>query len=370
MGTFLSVIPIVVRRVAANGRLLTAIVIGAVLASALMSTTSIYTDTIRDLGLSYAIRTRGPEKVSFTIRSNSQSSVEDSYRSNQDFIQNAAKQAIGPLARAAPANLGRSSTFFPTAPGGAVPESEGRPRSHLQFVTSLQDHVKVVEGRLPGDAPAYAGGSAPSIEVAISREVAATANVKVGDQFDLHPFWLPDVEPIHATVSGIIEQKDPHEVFWMGQTDLFVFPSTSWQTLPLFITEPAFFKTVSAYLPNMVSDYTTFLYLNTSPINARNADSVRASLQGFERQVEGSLQRVDASSELANVLETFDQKLFFTRIPLLVLVLQIAGIVLYYLFMVSTMVVERQTGEISLLKSRGATTAQVNERSPGSVMPR
>jgi len=145
----------------------------------------------------------------------------------------------------------------------------------------------------------------------------------------------------------------------MDQTDLFVFPSTNWQTLPFFITEATFFKAIAAYLPNMVSDYTTFLYLNTSPINARNADSVRASLQGFERQVEGSLQRVDASSELANVLETFDQKLFFTRIPLLVLVLQIAGIVLYYLFMVSTMVVERQTSEISLLKSRGATTAQV-----------
>jgi len=92
MGTFLSVIPVVFHRIAANGRLLLAIVIGAVLASALMSTTSIYTDTIRDLGLSYAIRTRGPEKVNFTIRSNSQSSVEETYRSNQDFILNSAKQ--------------------------------------------------------------------------------------------------------------------------------------------------------------------------------------------------------------------------------------------------------------------------------------
>ena len=64
-------------------------------------------------------------------------------------------------------------------------------------------------------------------------------------------------------------------------------------------------------------------------------------------------------TDLPEVLETFDEKLFFTRIPLLVLVLQIAGIVLYYLFMVSTMLVERQAGEIALLKSRGATTAQV-----------
>ncbi len=302
MGTFLSIIPVVFRRVGANARLLLAVVIGAVLASALMSTTSIYTDTIRDLGLTYAIRTQGQQKNNFSIRLNSQSSIEDSYNSNQDYIQSTAKQIIGPLVHAAPINTGRSATFFPTAPGGIVPESEGRPRSHLQFVTDLKDHVNVIDGRLPNDAAPFDGSRAPNVEVAIGRAVAATANVKVGDRFDLHPFWVPEAEPMHATVVGIIDQKDPDELFWMGQTDLFVFPSSNWQTLPFFITQRTFFKSVSAYLPSMVSDYMTFLFLNTSPINARNAANVSASLVGFKRQVEGNLQRVEADSDLATVL--------------------------------------------------------------------
>ena len=50
MGTLLSIIPIVVRRFGANWRLLSAVITGAILAAALMSTTSIYTDAIRDLG--------------------------------------------------------------------------------------------------------------------------------------------------------------------------------------------------------------------------------------------------------------------------------------------------------------------------------
>ena len=70
--------------------------------------------------------------------------------------------------------------------------------------------------------------------------------------------------------------------------------------------------------------------------------------------MDANVQRTVVMTDLPEVLETFDQKLFFTRIPLLVLVLQIAGIVLYYLFMVSTMLVERQQSEISLFKSRGA----------------
>ena len=96
---------------------------------------------------------------------------------------------------------------------------------------------------------------------------------------------------------------------------------------------------------------------STSPVNARNARSVRENILGFRRTMDANVQRTTVLSDLPEVLETFDQKLFFTRIPLLVLVLQIAGIVLYYLFMVSTMLVERQQSEISLFKSRGATTA-------------
>jgi putative ABC transport system permease protein len=359
MGTLLSVIPVVVRRAGANFKLLVAVVIGAVLASALMSTTSIYTDTIRDLGLSFAIRERGPLRNNVIIRANSQSSLEDGYHSNRDFALDSARQAIGPLYRTPATQLGKSATFYPTAPGAAVPESESRPRSHLQFVSALQEHVNVVQGRLPADAAPYTEGAPPAIEVAVGRQTAEAANLRAGDRLDLHPFWRLEGPPVQATIAGIIEQKDPAEVFWMGQTDLFVFPSANWQTLPFFVTETTFFKTIAAYLPSMTSDYMTFLYLSTAPIDARNAETVRESLLAFERQIEGNLQRFEVQSELAEVLATFDEKLFFTRIPLLVLVLQVAGIVLYYLFMVSTMLVERQTSEIALLKSRGATTAQV-----------
>ena len=98
---------------------------------------------------------------------------------------------------------------------------------------------------------------------------------------------------------------------------------------------------------------------DTGPVDSRNAKSVRDNVLGFRRTMDANVQRTTVITDLPEVLETFDQKLFFTRIPLLVLVLQIAGIVLYYLFMVSTMLVERQQSEISLFKSRGATTAQV-----------
>src|SRR3954466_1382085 len=193
MSSLLSVIPIVVRRVAANGRLLAAVVIGAVLAAALMSTTSIYTDAIRDLGLSYAIRQRGPDKINMQVRTNTRSSLQDGYEKDRDFIDGAARNSLGPLIKTKPVETGLSQTFFPTAPGAAVSTADNRPRSNLQFFSNLEPHVKVVEGRMPRDGgAAVEGGPAPAIEAAIGGATARKTGLKLNDRFDLHPFWAED----------------------------------------------------------------------------------------------------------------------------------------------------------------------------------
>ena len=54
----------------------------------------------------------------------------------------------------------------------------------------------------------------------------------------------------------------------------------------------------------------------------------------------------------------YQEKLFFTRLPLFALMLLIVGIALYYLVLVATMLVERQAGEIALLKSRAPGSAR------------
>ncbi len=355
LGSFLSILPVVARRVVANGRLLAAVVVGAVLAAALMSTTAIYPDAIRDLGLSFALRDRGPIENDLLIRATSHPSPQEQYTRSRDFIDSSVSQALGALVRGH-TWTGRSSTFFPTSPGAAVPQDEGRPRSHLQFVTDLQDHVRVVEGRMPEAVPA--GSGTPRIEAALSATVAGQASVRVGDRLDLHPFWRPDAVPVQVEVVGLIEPNDLSEEYWLGQTDFFELPAGRWTTLPLFVPEETFFA-VTAYLPTMTSDFSSFIYVDTGRIDASNADNVRTSIDSLERRLSSNVERSSIATDLPEVLGSFKEKLFFTRIPLLVLVLQVSGIVLYYLFMVSTMLVERQSGEIALLKSRGATTAQV-----------
>ena len=357
MTSVFSVLPVVVRRFAANARLLAAILIGAVLAAALLSTTSIYTGAIRDLGLTFALRESGPISNDISVRSSSQTAERDVYLTNRQFIGDTANSTIGDLI--VDTNyMGRSATFFPAPPGELFDEANSRPRSHFQFFSRLDEHVRLVEGRMPEDT-AVVGGSAPSVEVAIGAETAQRVGISIGDSYDLFAFWDLEVAPIRVTVVGVIEPIDPDEIYWRGIDNIFTYLASGWNTIPFFISEETFFGAIGGYLPAMSSNYWTFLYLDTSKIDARNSEAVRGSLQTFNREMNNKLSRTTLQTALPRLLETFDEKLFFTRIPLLVLVLQIAGIVLYYLFMVSTMLVERQSGEIALLKSRGATTPQV-----------
>jgi hypothetical protein len=360
MGGFFSILPVVARRVVANARLLLAVVIGAVLAAAIMSTTAIYTDAIRDLGLSYAINERDPDEINLVVRSTSQTGLAADYDRNQEYIESAAQGWIGSIVDGETTAIGRSATFYPTAPGSPVEEQdEGRDRGHFVFVTGLESQVNVLEGVLPADAPPATPETAPTLDVAVGADTASRLGITVGQEFAMNPFWRLELDPILVRVVGIIEAADPDDEFWVNQDQLLDFQSNNWDTIPMIISRTTFFNAVVGYLPTMTSDYTTLVYLDTSGVNSRNADSVRFALEGYSRSLSSNVVRTNVQTVLPEVLATYDEKLFFTRIPLLVLVLQIAAIVLYYLFMVSTMLVERQASEIALLKSRGATTWQV-----------
>ncbi|MYH68313.1 MAG: hypothetical protein F4152_07150, partial [Dehalococcoidia bacterium] len=60
MDSFASLLRIVAQRSLANWRLLATVIFGMVLAAALMSSVILYSDAVRDLGLSFTLRQQEP----------------------------------------------------------------------------------------------------------------------------------------------------------------------------------------------------------------------------------------------------------------------------------------------------------------------
>ncbi|HEY5475334.1 MAG TPA: hypothetical protein VIK11_01350, partial [Tepidiformaceae bacterium] len=71
MGSLAALLTIVARRSMANRRLLTTVVVGIVLASALMSSVVLYSDAIRDLGLRHALETQPALSMDIQVVSSS-----------------------------------------------------------------------------------------------------------------------------------------------------------------------------------------------------------------------------------------------------------------------------------------------------------
>ena len=360
MTSFGSLLRIVAQRSLANWRLLATVIFGMVLASALMSSVILYSDAVRDLGLSFTLRQQEPLELDLKVVSNSQPGETDIYRERRDTTISLLWRYGGGLIEET-GLYARSSTFFLADPGVPIDyDDDLRPRAHFLFFSDVQEHVTLVEGAPPTPSPPTTDPSQrPSIEVWMSATAARGLGAGPGDTFDLQPFWREDVDPVEVTIVGLVEPNDPEAEYWFGNAHRLVVDTTRWPTFPLIIDERTFVEVIAPYLPSIDGTFETFAFIDTDRVNSRNAERYERNLRALDRAIRAELELSVLRTELPDVISEYQEKLFFTRLPLFALMLLIVGIALYYLVLVATMLVERQAGEIALLKSRGAGLGQI-----------
>ncbi len=354
MRTAVTILRMVVRRSLANRRLLSTVVVGVVMAAALMASVVLYSDAIRDLGLRHTLEKADPLDRNIRVMMSGRPALPD-YQAKRDTVERTLDSHAGEVIGER-VHYGRSATFYLAAPGEPAPEEESRPRAHFQFADELEKHTRLVAGRLPGE-PAEDGR--PVIEVLIGQAAAAQLGLQLGDRFDLHPFWREDLAPVGVTIVGFIEPNDITEPYWFGKTDRFVYESTSWQTYPFWVPEATVDGALARYLADMEVSVETYGLVDIGRINSRNARRVEDGMNALDRAIREAVSGAISESKLGEIVGSYRTKLFYTRLPLFALMLQVVGIAMYYLVMVSTMLVERQAGEIALLRSRGGSARQV-----------
>ncbi|MFN0093316.1 MAG: ABC transporter permease [Dehalococcoidia bacterium] len=321
-----------------------------------MSAVVLYSDAVRDLGLKYALASQPAFSNDMAIVATSQRLSPAEYsrfrRVSDELLTAYSNDIVTNTSR-----FGRTATFFAAPAGELPPTAENRPRANLQYAEELPDHIDVVEGRLPVVATPT-GDKPPVVEGTISRTEAAKFNLKVGQELDLFAHWRA-TEPVRVVIVGLVEPKDLSEPYWFGRIDRFAANTPNWPTYYFWVDEKSIFEAVAPYLPDMDGQLETYAFVDATTITSSNSARIENNVRVLEEQVRAQLPITSLQTDLHDTIATYKEKLFFTRLPLFALMIQIVGIVLFYLVMVSTMVVERQQGEIALLKSRGAGTPQL-----------
>ena len=235
-------------------------------------------------------------------------------------------------------------------------------------------HVQLVQGRLPVET-----GTTP--EIAITQATADRLNARVGS--DLVISKNPNAGTSNGTVSasdvlklrvvGIFAPVTVTDEYWHGQVfdPMAQGPTTGYTGLAsntallAELTAAAATVSTSQNSVQQVAELTWFYHFDTAHINSVDLDKLGAIVQKFSQQannVFSNLPNFFGGSVNGQGFETllgFSQRVGYLQIPVTILLLQILGLVIFFVSITAEMLIDRQTDAISVLRSRGAKRRQI-----------
>lgn len=359
-------------------RLLSTLALGILVAAILLASAPIYSRAMADLGLTFAIRQdlEGRSGVNVELLS-TELATEDGANLRQ-AVGARIDERIGWFRSAQERylRLGRLKLQDRDAP-----EPEPRaPEISAQSLTGYEARIRVVEGTLP--APTAPG---EPLQLAMSTAGAAAAGLTVGDEFALYEDSdtceriIPDGEPppppdpcdpaaavrftVPAVLTAIIEPIDAEDTWWVGGSALYFEPQRphpipdAGPRIPAFTTEQSLVDGFGALHPGYRVLLRWHVFANAEGLNRQNFSRARDDLLGLRADIT----RVDgfAYGPLLSTLEGFGSTADYQQTPLTVLLLQVAAVALFYVGLIAATVVERQSTDITLLRSRGASAWQI-----------
>lgn len=283
-------------------------------------------------------------------------------------------------------------------PTGESQEPAARPsRAVLSFVQGWEQHVRLAAsdsgeaGRLPQPVRIERGetgipSAVPPLEAAVTAETASVLGFAPGDELRLVDFFdncnrqplteeqleNPDLRPppcfpnasvtisVPVVITGLVEPLSADDAYWARAPGGFPAAPVPTDQAPLVIMlvpEETLFAGYGSLLPLYPFRQTWQFQFDVERFNVGNRGDVQNALAALRADIEPLGAFVDTT--LDETLSSFSARLSFNEVPLLILLLEVVGIVLFYVAMVSHMLVEQQAEEISLLRSRGATILQI-----------
>ena len=351
--------PLVIRRSLSHWKLLSSVVIGVLLASVIMAGTVIYFDALRELALDNSLAKLTTNETDILIKTDRGPTSEEEYNKVSKLVLRQVDTRI-PWLLTDRTRGGKTATFYLTVPGNEALAGEDEARSYFAFLPRLLDHVTLIDGRLPLEQALSAPGEILELEAMVPVEAAELFDLSVGSRLSAVPYWSDVMPYASVVISGIFETPEPDIEFWYLDDETFKSSTRGgFRTVPFYISETTFMEVLGGSFRDLDSTYGWLLSVDPTRLNARNASLTKRHLDTMERRLSSDLFSYRQITGLERSLAEYDRRLFFSKAPMFIILILIAVVILYYVVTISSLLVEQQRAEISLLRSRGATSAQV-----------
>ncbi|HEX8728209.1 MAG TPA: FtsX-like permease family protein [Ktedonobacterales bacterium] len=389
-GTFagpFSSVRLAAQRLGRSWRLLLAVELGMLIAVALLATAPFYSDIVASAQLQNTLTTAAPTdrniQLDVTIPWLYSPGADPSARLTaiDQLVASDAQNAIGSF-------TGGSSEYAQTTvpfsitriDGKAVTKDVGGYCENVFVYQACMDsqvlpmafdyatasaHMKLVAGRLPQPTT---GNAPPEVLVTTAMGVKSGATLHVIN----YNAAKKDTFGFDAKVVGVWTPKDPNDPFWNGLGfETVIVPNLSNPSPPqypvLFSREAMVnaFSTETSIGPQVGMGLHYIYFVNSGGITVGQAPAVQSDLTLLRRSLDTDVpgtygaQAVGVATSLDKLLASVMSLLGAQTQPLYSVDAQLVALALLFIFVMSGLLIESQSGEIATLKSRGASTLQV-----------
>jgi len=234
-------------------------------------------------------------------------------------------------------------------------------RLTLGFYGSSQDefddHIKFVAGSFP-----KAENSTPDeIPVLIGKFLAEALALENGDLLPASVSARGDQPEVDLRISGIITPKDYQDPYWLDHFNPF-WPQEGNGEIDIygiFIPKESFFQLANTLYPGLDISYSWLVNLNLDQFSFQNINDMQRLFATLENDVLLIDDGLRVHTSLANLLRTYSTQANIARAPLYFLIGIIVLIILYYLVMMSSLYLRQLSGELAVMRSRGASSSTI-----------
>ena len=338
---------LVVRRAATAPQLLAIRFVGVLVAVTLVAGVSLYSGAMGDAMLRQRLAT-DPSDVNLSISQTTQPLSSASYAALDTYIRHGESADVGlPLNDLHIHHNTSALPVYHLVAGGTRLKGVRLATLALDYYEGLQGQVVLTSGTI--DAPArMPDGDAP---VVVSAYTARSLGLRVDDRLAFALDGSMALGP-SLRITGIFAPISPNSAFWdvhAGDPTYRSFVTPRLDTFQSFAARGA-----------VVGP--EYFWLQRTDATAVHLNSVDMTLNGLDR-ARSRVSTLARGTVLITSLDTAINGFLgqYALLPsiLVILVTPIVALILYAVTVTTTLALDRQAGEVVLMRSRGATRAQV-----------
>lgn len=363
-------------------RLLLLAGIGILAAVTLVCTVPLYSRVSMTAGLRDVL-TATPQSAELTVQASTALLSPASVAQETGKLNRAMQQQLGPYVQPGSEFFLETPLFKISAPAKTC-QVDGPPSNtcyNMQlYGAPMQEaarHIRLLRGRLPAQ-------HAHALEIALTQQAASYLKVDVGSMMSVGLYYQAldggEVFDEPVQVAGIIV-SNPSDPFWHGENfDTKAGPrGEPPDNYTALVSDDAFLAELQQIASTLQLPYQGFLFslneyptlywyyhLNISAIGIDQINDLIARLQGTQAYIgSGQLGHIQISGPPlgagpgTSALEQFRSRISLVAIPVTLVLLQIVGLMLFFVGVMASLLVERQAEVIAVLRSRGASRRQI-----------